>query len=49
MRAHLLGRDAALIGEATADEQRFVQMKTSFGGGRIIDWLMGEQLPQICR
>jgi hydrogenase expression/formation protein HypE len=48
MRAHPLGRDAALIGEATADEQRFVQMTTSFGGGRIVDWLMGEQLPRIC-
>ncbi|ACK51661.1 hydrogenase expression/formation protein HypE [Methylocella silvestris BL2] len=48
MRAHPLGRDAALIGEATADEQRFVQMTTSFGGGRIADWLMGEQLPRIC-
>jgi hydrogenase expression/formation protein HypE len=36
MRAHPLGRDSALIGEATADEQRFVQMTTSFGGGRIV-------------
>jgi hydrogenase expression/formation protein HypE len=48
MHAHPLGRDAALIGEATVDEQRFVQMTTSFGGGRIVDWLMGEQLPRIC-
>ena len=48
MRAHPLGRDATLIGETTADEQHFVQMTTSFGGGRIVDWLMGEQLPRIC-
>jgi hydrogenase expression/formation protein HypE len=48
MRAHPLGRDASLIGEVTKDEQRFVQMTTSFGGGRIVDWLMGEQLPRIC-
>jgi hydrogenase expression/formation protein HypE len=48
MRAHPLGRDAALIGTAIADEQRFVQMTTSFGGGRIVDWLAGEQLPRIC-
>lgn len=48
MRAHPLGRDAAIIGEVTADDQRFVQMTTSFGGGRIIDWLAGEQLPRIC-
>jgi hydrogenase expression/formation protein HypE len=48
MRAHPLGREAAIIGEAIADEQRFVQMTTTFGGGRIVDWLAGEQLPRIC-
>jgi hydrogenase expression/formation protein HypE len=48
MRAHPLGRDATLIGEVTRDEQCFVQMTTSFGGGRIVDWLAGEQLPRIC-
>jgi hydrogenase expression/formation protein HypE len=25
-----------------------VQMTTAFGGGRIVDWLSGEQLPRIC-
>jgi hydrogenase expression/formation protein HypE len=48
MRAHPLGRDAAVIGHVVADENRFVQMTTSFGGGRIVDWLSGEQLPRIC-
>ncbi len=48
MPAHPLGRKAAVIGQVIADEQRFVQMKTSFGGGRIMDWLAGEQLPRIC-
>ncbi len=48
MRAHPLGRDAAAIGDVIADEQRFVQMATAFGGGRIVDWLAGEQLPRIC-
>jgi hydrogenase expression/formation protein HypE len=48
MRAHPLGREAALIGEAVADEHRFVQMTTGFGGERIVDWLAGEQLPRIC-
>ncbi len=48
MRAHPLGRDAAAIGHVVADENRFVQMTTSFGGGRIVDWLSGEQLPRIC-
>ncbi len=48
MRAHPLGREAALIGAVVADDHRFVQMTTSFGGGRIVDWLAGEQLPRIC-
>jgi hydrogenase expression/formation protein HypE len=48
MRAHPLGRDAAIIGEVTLDDHRFVQMTTGFGGGRIVDWLSGEQLPRIC-
>jgi hydrogenase expression/formation protein HypE len=48
MQAHPLGREAAVIGEIIADDQHFVQMKTSFGGGRIVDWLAGEQLPRIC-
>jgi hydrogenase expression/formation protein HypE len=48
MKAHPLGREAALIGRAIADDNRFVQMRTAFGGGRIVDWLSGEQLPRIC-
>lgn len=48
MRTHPLGAEAALIGEVVADEQRFVQMRTRFGGRRMVDWLAGEQLPRIC-
>ena len=48
MRAHALGADAALIGETVSDDHRFVQMTTGFGGGRVVDWLAGEQLPRIC-
>jgi hydrogenase expression/formation protein HypE len=48
MRAHKLGREAAIIGEVVADARRFVLMTTEFGGGRIVDWLSGEQLPRIC-
>ena len=48
MRAHPLGRDAAQIGTVVEDNDRFVQMTTAFGGGRIVDWLAGEQLPRIC-
>jgi hydrogenase expression/formation protein HypE len=48
MRAHPLGANAARIGSVHADAHRFVQMTTSFGGRRIVDWLSGEQLPRIC-
>ncbi len=48
MRAHPLGRDAAIIGEVIADPHHFVQMRTRFGGKRIVDWLTGDQLPRIC-
>jgi hydrogenase expression/formation protein HypE len=48
MHAHPLGERAAAIGSVVADEQRFVQMTTGFGGGRMVDWLAGEQLPRIC-
>jgi hydrogenase expression/formation protein HypE len=48
MRAHPLGQDSARIGEVIEDEHCFVQMTTAFGGGRIVDWLSGEQLPRIC-
>lgn len=48
MRAHHLGQNAAIIGEVTEDPAHLVQMKTAFGGARIVDWLSGEQLPRIC-
>jgi hydrogenase expression/formation protein HypE len=48
MRAHPLGRQAAVIGKVVADANGFVQMKTQFGGRRMVDWLSGEQLPRIC-
>ena len=48
MRGHPLGRDAALVGEVVADAHRFVQMRTRFGGQRIVDWLTGDPLPRIC-
>jgi hydrogenase expression/formation protein HypE len=48
MRAHPLGRDAAIIGRVVEDPHHFVTMRTSFGGTRVVDWLTGEQLPRIC-
>ncbi len=48
MRDHPLGREAAIIGEVVVDDHSLVQMKTAFGGQRVVDWLSGEQLPRIC-
>lgn len=48
MQAHPLGREAAIIGEVTADHASFVLMKTRIGGTRVVDMLSGEQLPRIC-
>ena len=48
MRAHPLGREAAVIGRVIEDDHCFVQMKTAFGGTRMVDWLAAEQLPRIC-
>jgi hydrogenase expression/formation protein HypE len=48
MRADPHGKDAAIIGEVVEDEHRFVQIETTFGGKRLLDWLVGEALPRIC-
>jgi len=48
MQTDPLGKDAAIIGKVVTDEHHMVQMKTSFGGSRVVDWLAGEQLPRIC-
>jgi len=48
MRAHPAGRDAAIIGEVTEAPAGVVVLHTLFGGQRIVDMLVGEQLPRIC-
>lgn len=48
MQQHPLAKQAAIIGEVLADEHHFVQMRTAFGGQRIVDWIASEQLPRIC-
>ena len=48
MRNHPLGRDSAIIGHATDRRPGRVVMQTVFGGSRIVDMLVGEQLPRIC-
>ena len=48
MKAHALGGEAAVIGHATDGRPGRVVMHTVFGGRRIVDMLVGEQLPRIC-
>jgi len=48
LRAHPLGREAAIIGEVTANHPSMITMKTRIGGTRVVDMLSGEQLPRIC-
>ena len=48
MRAHPAGREAAIVGEVTAEPAGSVILSTAFGGDRIVDMLVGEQLPRIC-
>jgi hydrogenase expression/formation protein HypE len=42
------GRAAAIIGTVTKGPAGRVTMKTPFGGQRLVDALIGEQLPRIC-
>jgi len=48
MKKHSFGRDAGIIGEIVEKPANMVYMKTSIGGSRIINMLIGEQLPRIC-
>jgi hydrogenase expression/formation protein HypE len=48
LRAHPQGEQAAIIGRVTAEPPGIVQLKTAFGGTRIVDMLVGDPLPRIC-
>lgn len=48
LRAHPLGREAAIIGEVVETHPGAVWLKSRIGGTRIVDLLTGEQLPRIC-
>jgi len=48
MRAHPQGVDAAVIGTVADDPPGLVLLRTSFGGTRIVDLLVGDPLPRIC-
>ncbi|MCK4245505.1 MAG: hydrogenase expression/formation protein HypE [Candidatus Omnitrophica bacterium] len=48
MRQDSLGKESQIIGEVIKDPIGKVIMKTKIGGSRIIDMLVGDQLPRIC-
>lgn len=48
MRAHPAGHDAAIVGEVLTEHAGHVVLQTAFGGERVVDMLVGEQLPRIC-
>ncbi|NXY98887.1 hydrogenase expression/formation protein HypE [Streptomyces sp. BR123] len=48
MRAHPLGRHAAVVGEAVEAHPGMVVARTGLGGTRVVDLPIGEQLPRIC-
>ncbi|MCH9047967.1 MAG: hydrogenase expression/formation protein HypE [Gammaproteobacteria bacterium] len=48
MRQHPAGQDTAIIGEVKSSPKGVVVLSTLFGGERIVDMLVGEQLPRIC-
>ena len=48
MRAHPLGEHAACVAECRSDPPGVVTLNTGFGRERILDMLVGEQLPRIC-
>jgi hydrogenase expression/formation protein HypE len=48
LRAHPLGREAAIVGEVVADHPGRVVLRSRIGGERVVDMLSGEQLPRIC-
>lgn len=48
LRSHPLGRDAAMIGQVAEQHPRRVVLRTALGARRLLDMLVGEQLPRIC-
>lgn len=48
MKSHPAGKDSCIIGEVTPSTPGAVLLKTTFGAERMIDMLVGDQLPRIC-
>lgn len=48
MRQHSAGQRATKIGHVTDQHPGLVVAKTGIGGTRVVDMMLGEQLPRIC-
>jgi hydrogenase expression/formation protein HypE len=48
MRENKYGASSCIIGTVKNEPKGIVAMQTGFGGTRIVDMLVGEQLPRIC-
>ena len=48
LKNHKYAKNACIIGEVTGEHRRRVIIKTITGGSRILDMLIGDQLPRIC-
>ncbi|MFQ6678423.1 MAG: hydrogenase expression/formation protein HypE [Fidelibacterota bacterium] len=48
MHSHPLGSQSSIIGYVVNDPNSFVEMVTQLGGRRLVDWILGDQLPRIC-
>ena len=48
MRSHPYGREATVIGQVRAEHGGRVVLRTPLGARRILDMLVGDQLPRIC-
>lgn len=48
MKSHPAGEDACIVGEVIDSPPGVVLLQTAFGAERIVDMLVGDQLPRIC-
>jgi len=48
MKSHPAGLDSCIIGEVIPSPPGVVRLQTAFGTERIVDMLVGDQLPRIC-
>ncbi|MPN23482.1 Carbamoyl dehydratase HypE [bioreactor metagenome] len=48
MRADCYGKDACVIGRVVSKPAGQVGLETAIGGIRLLDMLIGDQLPRIC-